>query len=174
MISDILLDMDDVVVNLNRGLFKHFPVLENNRNEWDVSKTLGVTIKQFIKLVDKIPDFWIDLEPLPRGLELYYELKKIAPVHFVSSPTGSAVAAAGKTIWLKKYFGEDFDDYVITSKKHLLAKPGVLLLDDRHKNVEEFIGGGGLAVLYPQPWNPLAQYTDSAFEVSLDTIKKYI
>ena len=45
--------------------------------------------------------------------------------------------------------------YLIGPPKHLCAKPGVLLIDDRDKNVADFLGLGAHAILVPRPWNSL-------------------
>ena len=41
----------------------------------------------------------------------------------------------------------------MANKKYLLTAPGNVLIDDYTKNVNEFRGSGGEAVLVPSNWN---------------------
>ena len=34
-----------------------------------------------------------------------------------------------------------------------MAHPGALLIDDADRNVKRFVRAGGMAYLFPQPWN---------------------
>jgi hypothetical protein len=54
---------------------------------------------------------------------------------------------------MQRHLGRSFRDFLIGPSKHLLAKPDVALIDDRHGNVRSFREHGGRAVLFPQPWN---------------------
>jgi hypothetical protein len=59
----------------------------------------------------------------------------------------------GKVHWLQQFFDPRFRRYMLGSHKHLMAKPGVVLIDDSDAKCEKFIEAGGGAILFPQPWN---------------------
>ena len=61
----------------------------------------------------------------------------------------------GKIAWWKKHYPHTglHEKVIATPHKHFLASPRSVLLDDADHNVEPFEAHGGLAVLYPRPWN---------------------
>ncbi len=68
-------------------------------------------------------------------------------------------------------FGGDFQGYVMTARKHLLAKPGTILIDDYEANVMAFQKDGGKAVLFPQIWNANHEITDR-LDFALESVER--
>lgn len=97
-------------------------------------------------------NFWTNLDEYPWFKDLYNNLCTIAPVVFLSSPGNSPYALSGKLKWLQARFGENFQNYIFTSKKHLLARENTILIDDYEFYVNAFREAGGRAVLFPQIW----------------------
>jgi 5'(3')-deoxyribonucleotidase len=162
-VSHIFLDMDEVVVDFTGAALRLFPEFGITKvTQWDMPGQLGISSVEFWRRIDEVEDFWECLQPYPHAQDMYEALWKIAPVTFASSPSGSARAAAGKINWLNNHFGPGIHNFMLGQDKHLLAKPGHLLIDDREENVTLFRKHGGEAVLYPQVWNSNAEHIDNA------------
>jgi hypothetical protein len=60
--------------------------------------------------------------------------------------------------WLQERFGQDFKNYILIPHKHVLARKGVVLIDDTPKKVTEFRAAGRngdvpKAIIFPRKWN---------------------
>lgn len=150
----ILLDMDGVCCDFVGAVCKLFGRDPAEVSSWNISDDLGVSPSVFWTAINsRGSTFWETLKPLPWFEELYKTCTEIAPTCFCSAPTRSPNCVAGKLAWLQARFGDTFRDYIFTARKELLARPGVLLIDDRRKNVERFLAAGGDGVLFPRPWS---------------------
>lgn len=98
-------------------------------------------------------NLWTDLPEYEWFAELLQALRAIGDVTFLSSGTYAPWSLSGKLKWLQLRFGTDFQDYIFTASKHLLASPHSILIDDYEANVTRFQRHGGKAVLFPQIWN---------------------
>ncbi len=77
-------------------------------------------------------------------------------VMVATSPTKSPDCHYAKYQWMENNLPEWMDrEYAITPRKKKLAHPGVLLLDDCDKNINDFVERGGDGILVPRPWNSL-------------------
>jgi len=75
-------------------------------------------------------------------------------VCIATGPTKCPESLAGKLEWIHKHFPEWMHrQYAITPRKHLLARPDSLLIDDYCENTDRFEAHGGHAILVPSPWN---------------------
>lgn len=75
-------------------------------------------------------------------------------VCIATSPTTDPDCLAGKLEWIHDHFPKWMHrQYAITPRKHLLARPDSLLIDDYSENIERFEAHGGYAVTVPRPWN---------------------
>ena len=75
-------------------------------------------------------------------------------VCIASGATKSPESLSGKLEWIHHHFPSWMHrQYIITPRKHLLARPDSLLIDDYHENTERFEVHGGHAILVPRPWN---------------------
>ena len=97
--------------------------------------------------------FWINLQEYEWYPRLVCSLSEIGDVVFLTAGTYAPGSLSGKLMWLQHRFGQDFQGYVFTAKKYLLANPLSILIDDYELNVAEFRQYGGQAVLFPQIWN---------------------
>ncbi|MEQ9070708.1 MAG: hypothetical protein RLO18_28485, partial [Gimesia chilikensis] len=105
--------------------------------------------------------FWAEFPPYPWLNELLTLLRETAPFTISTSPSRSAACASAKVEWLREHFQEPlYMDFMIGTQKYLLAKPDVVLIDDQHKNIDQFREHGGQAILFPQPWNSNFAITD--------------
>ena len=73
--------------------------------------------------------------------------------HISTSPSRAPASSMGKVHWLQQFFDPRFRQYMLGSHKYLMAKPGVVLIDDSDVKCTKFIEAGGDAIVFPQPWN---------------------
>ncbi len=159
----IYLDMDGVIANFNQAFLDLLPshnITHDDLDEWEVWRTVGMKSNQ--ELWDVIngqgSDWWANLKPYPWFVDMMVGLREIAPVILLSTPGWSADAAKGKLQWIQQHFGFEYGDWIFTSLKHHMARPGTILVDDKPDNCRKFKNPygeptGGMSLLFPQPWN---------------------
>ena len=107
------------------------------------------------------PEFWATLRPFPWARELIAACREVAPVTLLTSPSMHPNSYAGKALWMRRSFGEDFHDYAFTRVKHRFAHAGAVLIDDSPHNCRAFTTRSdgnptpGRAVLFPGVGNEL-------------------
>ena len=158
----ILLDMDGVVADFVSAacvLFGKDPRAEHSRltseRGWNFFADWGYTPTDFWAGIDRAgEDFWIGIKPEPWASHLYDGLRTLAPVYFCSSAALTPSAWSGKIKWLREFVGiGHFNDVVLTTHKHLLARPTNCLIDDNQDNIDAFERFGGKTILFPRLWN---------------------
>jgi hypothetical protein len=101
--------------------------------------------------------FWATLPPTPYLLSLVDILGTAVGkrnVILATSPTICPECVAGKLEWIQRFLPPWLHrSYAITPRKELMARPGVLLIDDRVENCEKFMDRGGKSLVVAQPWN---------------------
>lgn len=167
-ISTILLDMDEVLTDFVGGACRLHGVSREEVDElraqmgtWYVEPVLTLLLNRRIQAEDfwkpiheQGEGFWTGLELLPWAHELIEYVKSLQiDWHIVTSPSRCPSSYSGKVKYLKRMFGSHFDRFVISPHKHLLAKPGVVLIDDREENIEKFIKAGGDGLVFPSAGN---------------------
>jgi 5'(3')-deoxyribonucleotidase len=173
----ILIDLDGVVTDFVKGAAKLFQ-LEHDEllKQWipgcyEMEKTLGISTSKFFgKIEEAGEDFWANLEPFEYGIELFEFCQKLAPTCFLSSPTLHPSCLSGKLKWMKKHFGSNFREYVLTPRKEKCARHDSLLVDDYVNNVDKFRQHGGNAILWPMITNPRHQEAHNCFEIGKQEI----
>ena len=120
--------------------------------QFGVNHFYNISEEYFWEIIADSDRFWLDLEVLPYGLELYHALEEIAPVTILTTPNHNPKCAAHKLMWLDEFFGIRGNDVVLARKKWLLAGNGILI-DDKEENCREFVEAGGEAILIPSTWN---------------------
>lgn len=98
-------------------------------------------------------EFWESMEPYPYAAEFLDKLKQMFPVYIATAPSDDDDCMAGKMACLRKHFGLSIKDVSFTVEKRLLAHPLHVLIDDGPHNITGFLGNGGLAFGFAQPWN---------------------
>lgn len=102
------------------------------------------------KLSEEGNDFWENLEPFPWMQRLFDELnKRTDNFCFLTSPSRDPYCASGKIKWMQKYFGEEFQDYLIGKHKQMCATPNSILIDDSEDKIKNFEEAGGHGFLWP-------------------------
>lgn len=177
----IFLDMDGVVTFWVKAAAEAIGIDMNNKEIRDFLKKDSNAMDRLAggpsnlwRDIDKLgTKFWSELEILPWSFYLHKELKKrTKDVCFLTSPSKNPICAFGKIEWLKKYFGDNFKDFLIGSSKHLCAQKRSLLIDDTPKKVNKFIEYGGNAFLWPNPIQLLDG--DVSLEKTMEELLRYI
>ncbi len=133
---------------------------------FDMAEAFEITPTQFWSTIDT-PGFWRKLYPMKWAFTLEDHLRQTGlPVYISSSPSAQAHCIPEKLAWLYRHFNIRETSCMFGSAKHLMAKPGALLIDDRQKNCDKFIEAGGDAVCVPSNWN--------TYDMSWDTLWKPI
>lgn len=172
----IYLDLDGVLTDWESGVLKLFETpLDGYKSTYgeNIHDYLGVTKGELWKRINRAGEgFWSNLQPLSWARELHEELSRMDEVVILTSPSAHGSSAAGKVKWMKDFFGHGFEDYIITPRKELLAKPENVLIDDREKKVDAFTREGGIGILFPRPYNrSSAKAADPMWE-TIDTLQQ--
>lgn len=155
----VFLDMDGVLVDFAQGVASLFGIEKSavDANGSEAYEAAGVPREEFWRRIESAGrGWWETLPPYPWAQRLVSACEGVGDVYVATSPpTGSVSAASGKMAWLrdtlpKVYSGRRF---FIGTHKYLLAGPGRVLVDDDVRKRDAFADAGGLAVLFPRPWN---------------------
>ena len=139
----VYLDMDGVIVNLEKGAFKvHGKQLSDVKRpeRWD-------------KISDT-KDFWKNLEWMPGSKKLWNFLKPYKPSIMSAYAKSEPNSAKGKEEWLKKNVEKlprSRINLVMRSDKQRFARDGRtqapnILIDDHEKNIREWESKGGIGI----------------------------
>lgn len=168
----IYLDMDGPLTRWTDGVFDLYGKHPKVKPGQNASAALGISNSEmWEKITEEGAKWWAGLKPQPWARQLYKELAQIDEVVILTSPSHIPSAHAGKAYWLKEFFGPNFRDYILTSRKELLGKSGDdILIDDHDHNVKAFTQAGGIGIIFPRMWNSAHQESKQAVEVVLDNI----
>lgn len=189
MSSKVFLDMDGVLVDFVGGLHtalgvdydpKNYPYEASKYDMFEdlCAKTNGrVSMDNLYRACDS-REFWANLKWDPMGKEILDSIAKVYDMDYdkkiciCTSPMANPDAWAGKVEWLNKNLGWCKHIAIMTAPKHLLAKPGAVLIDDKDSNVEQFQKHGGAAFLVPQPWNTARGLVGTDYTSDIKTLLK--
>jgi hypothetical protein len=181
----IFVDLDDVLVDFyghcatqlfGIGVARLKEIVKAH-GQWSITSALGIEEQA---LWDKIkaygPEFWVNIPELPWASEVMNFLyRKVGRqnVYILTSHGGvfPTDVTWGKMRWLEKNTLNLLPkNFIVTSEKHLFAKEGCILLDDKGENVSTFTIAGGTGLTFPSPGNNvfethLHQYDDSGVEM---------
>lgn len=154
----VYVDLDGVCADLLGGLYatmgKPYPPALWPRTNADATAQFRLCGKALWEEVERRNEsFWSDLSEYPWFKELWNSLSQVARPVVLTSPSATARSVAGKIEWMRKRFGDSFQDYIITSRKADLSAPNRCLIDDSPENIANFREQGGVGILFPQPWN---------------------
>jgi len=175
MINTVFLDVDDVLADFMKGLHKALNISYDyfnypyEKGNWDI---LGYQIKSnddslitFDQCNDVCTfDFWQYLLWMHDGRDILRAIMDtvgLEKVYLLTAPMPNIESPTGKWLWVSDNLPIYLKRTIITqAPKHLLARPNMLLIDDKDQNVDEFREAGGRALLVPRPWNRLHQQAD--------------
>lgn len=149
----IFIDMDGVLADFVTAACRvhgRQPAHDHER----LHEAWGISSREFWWEIESHGDsFWALLDEYSWSRDLVVLAKEFGPISIATSPALSPDCAAGKVAWLQRFFGNNFREFMIGPRKHLLAKPGAILIDDTVRHCDDFREAGGEAILFPQPWN---------------------
>lgn len=160
-IKTLYFDMDGVVADFYGAAMEKFGYPRDHRftldcaQSWYIWKHMGVSEEEFWSRC-RGHKFWETLNPIKEGVDLLHVCESIVGrenIFFLTHPSRDEGSYSGKYAWVKREFPEYLGRIIMTGKKHLLAKPGTLLIDDSDGNWIDFTFEGGVAQLVPRPWN---------------------
>jgi 5'(3')-deoxyribonucleotidase len=159
----LIVDMDEVLCDfINPAIRRHGWTrerLESQREgRWSCPEIMGLSNTQFWKPINNIGmTFWHHLPKLPWFEELVDLLDQATDRHWwiATSPDSTVGSRAGKFMWLQAHLPKLVERTFVTGHKAALAKPGRYLIDDRPKNITNFIEEGGEGIIFPHEGNEL-------------------
>ncbi len=156
MITSIYIDLDGVLVDWHTAACRLFgvdPADIEDKSEHDICGHLGIDEDTLWDRIDQEgEDFWADLDSYGWADQLWKGCCRIAPTCLLTSPSRAYFSSAGKHKWVREHLGNT-RDFIFTSNKHLLARPGRVLIDDYRKNIQLWRQAGGIGMLFRQPWS---------------------
>lgn len=164
MYNTILCDVDGVGANFHKAAFEVHRRFYKEPTDWDYYKKWNpaLTNAEFWEKIIRLGDyFYKSVEPYPWWQDLLSMCNASADkVNLLTVTHDAPVGFSGKKWWCQNY-APGFPVIIIDAAvdKGLMAKPNVLLIDDKNENVLDFIKAGGQAITFPQPWNAMAHET---------------
>ncbi len=100
--------------------------------------------------------FWITLQWMPDGKQLWDYIKKYNPI-LLSAPSREESSKLGKRVWVKRELPGVKLILKYASQKQEYASPTSILIDDRQKNIDQWEAAGGIGILHTSTANTIEQ-----------------
>lgn len=179
-ITQCLLDQDGVLADFLGGVShahgRTFPYDDPRwHGVWDAEKLWGITAEEFWAPCDG-STFWDDLAKTDEADALVSSVCRLfgeSNVAILTAPSKSLYCIPGKRSWIDRYYPKLAKNMIFGSAKRFLAAPTRLLIDDRDKNVDDYIAAGGPAILMPRMWNRNYRLAAESLDYVLHQIKLY-
>jgi hypothetical protein len=136
----IYCDMDSVLVDFDRG----YQELTGMTTQQADSNGVEVFWEPLTKAGAK---FWITLQWMPDGKQLWDYIKKYNPI-LLSAPSREESSKLGKRVWVKRELPGVKLILKYASQKQEYASPTSILIDDRQKNIDQWEAAGGIGILH--------------------------
>ena len=143
--------MDGVLVDFNKGYFeltghKLDGIHRTDTHFWDPINDAGY-------------DFWINLNWMPDGKELWSYIEKYTP-ELLSAPSRQNNSRVAKHDWVNRELPGVH--LILRSAKHKkdFASPKSILIDDRVDNIADWVGAGGIGILHKNTEDTILQLKD--------------
>lgn len=98
-------------------------------------------------------EWWKTMPVFEGAREFYKSLHDIGNTHILTAPVPSSDCFAGKAEWVEKKFSPERGRFALLEliicravDKQLMARPNCILVDDREKNVKEWVAAGGIGI----------------------------
>ena len=132
----IFLDLDGVMADFDRHAHEQDKYTVDGKMKWN-----------------ELNYEWWSTMPVCEGAKEFYDAaKKMGVVKFLTAPVMSEECFSGKARWVQNFLPERgkfaMADLIIcpSSDKGYLARPNHILIDDREKNVAEWVAAGGIGI----------------------------
>lgn len=102
---------------------------------------------------EELDETWWKTMPAFKAAHAFYGgLRKLGRTRLLSAPILNVGCFRGKAEWVKNFRGSRFGllDLILAraEDKNLLARPHHILVDDRQKNIDQWIAAGGIGILH--------------------------
>ena len=137
---------------------------------WDVFQVIDMHPSEAWKAIEIAgASFWANLPLLPHAKQLIKTCEAIGETTILTSPSLHSSSYAGKVQWLGRHFGRGFarGRALIGASKHVVARPGAVLIDDSPANCKAWEAEGGRAILFPGYGNDLHPHRERALNYIL-------
>lgn len=168
LIERIMLDLDGVLVDFCGAVAQLFERPNYVPVEYDFLAELAGSEAAFWRKIDATPHFWENLPAYPWTQALLYLAKEQADNVVIASHPHNKASEAGKRKWLAKHHCKLPCHF--SADKTVHAEPHRILIDDCEQNVHRWNQKGGVAILFPQPWNANRWYADDRVEFVRDAL----
>ena len=139
--------------------------------EYDLGKVLDKRTFDVWYSIDARMNFWLNIDPTDWALEMLAELRAIAGRLTVAT-VPRIHGMVHKWKWMTGLAPMADDWHLCEPDKSALAAPGAILIDDSDAEARAWIGAGGLAIVFPQPWNSRhAQAGPDAWRVVMEEVR---
>jgi hypothetical protein len=104
-------------------------------------------MSEFWKFIDQTVGvaFWVGMDWMPRGKELWSFISKYNP-SLLTSPSRDNTSRLGKNLWTKNNLTpKPKVIFAYSASKQNYANPNAILIDDKKSNIEEWRAKGGIA-----------------------------
>tara|TARA_B100000963_G_scaffold69630_2_gene58000 strand:- start:13996 stop:14586 length:591 start_codon:yes stop_codon:yes gene_type:complete len=111
----------------------------------DFEKLYGM--EEFWKFIDFHigVSFWVGMEWMPQGKDLWNFIKKYNP-QLLTSPSRNNTSRLGKNLWVRNNLNpKPRVNFAYSADKQRFASPNSILIDDKKSNIEEWKAAGGIA-----------------------------
>lgn len=135
---EIFIDMDGVLSDFDAHAKAHDKFDATGKPKWD--------------LLDQ--NWWKTMPVFAGALEFYNDMRKLGATRILTAPVPVVDSFAGKAEWTLNFRPESgrfalLDLCIVrASDKNLMAAPGRILIDDREKNIKEWVEAGGIGILH--------------------------
>lgn len=144
----VFCDLDGVLADFEQGIKNKF---KKNIDEIKPGLMWGV--------INKSSTFFETLPWMPKGKELWEQIKQYHPIILTGVPPGSSTATEQKIRWCQRELGPDIQVITCATKdKPKYCLPYSILIDDRSDNLKAWNDKGGKFVLYDE------EYLDTIIE----------
>lgn len=143
----IYCDVDGVLVDFDKGYY----------DLTGTKASLETPPDQFWEPISKAgSDFWANLEWMSEGKQLWDYIKKYKP-KLLSAPSRENSSRIGKREWVKNNIPEAKLILAAAELKQHYASPKSILIDDREKNINEWVEAGGIGILHTSTSDTIKQ-----------------
>lgn len=161
---EILFDIDGVLGDLRLGMARAWPDAPTFTGYKGPNDPLDPVFEAWFHHEDRwsagpvtTRDFWAMLPLYDDARQLLQLADDVEPLICSSPgrPEFVAAAAAGKHHWCAAQLDLQPRQVLLVDsrRKHMLAAPHRVLIDDTPHIVDRWNRAGGIGILYPQPWN---------------------
>jgi 5'(3')-deoxyribonucleotidase len=171
-----LVDMDGVLVDFVNPVCKthNVPNPFNNPKNWgnfNVETMLDMSVEDFWRPLDY--DWWMSLPLFPEAeiiLSICCTFFGEENVSLLSNPSHSPDCIKAKMNYIQQKLPAFKKRFLLGPAKEFCAGSNNLLVDDSDRNIEKFVGAGGIGFTYPRPWNK--DYKKSEDFSTIENVKK--